>query len=181
MASRIEGLLCDLSNEELRQSPAAKFNSLAWLLWHMARCEDVAVNTVIRNTAEVLDGDNWPGQLSVSTRHIGTGDTYAEMVALGRNIDIEALRAYRDAVGRETQAWAQTVDFATLNGFITVEDAHRAALRGAFGPHAQWVESLWADGKRTHAWILVWLAGGHNHSHIGEGYVIRGLLGHSVR
>ena len=40
----------------------------------------------------------WPGQLGVGSCHIGTGDTYAEMVALGRNVDIEALRAYRDAV-----------------------------------------------------------------------------------
>ena len=179
--SRVDGLLTDLSNEELRQSPAANINSIAWLLWHMARCEDVAVNTVIRNRAEVLDGDNWPDQLGVGTRHIGTGDTYTEVVAFSRKVDIEALRAYRDAVGRETRAWVNTVDFVTLNGLITVEDAHRAASRGAFGPLAQWVEPLWADGKRTHAWILVWLAVGHNHSHIGEGFVIRGLLGHPVR
>jgi hypothetical protein len=38
--------LGDLSEAQLRVIPRPGFNSIVWLLWHMARTEDVAVNVV---------------------------------------------------------------------------------------------------------------------------------------
>jgi hypothetical protein len=45
----IEDELCEgLTEQQLRQCPRHTHNSIAWLLWHMARYEDVAVNSVLR-------------------------------------------------------------------------------------------------------------------------------------
>lgn len=60
----------------------------------MARCEDVAVNTLLRGGEEVLDRDAWLPRLGITSRHIGTGATVAEVAAISQTIDLAALRAY---------------------------------------------------------------------------------------
>jgi uncharacterized damage-inducible protein DinB len=171
---RVERLCQNLNEEQLRVSPGENFNSIVWLLWHMARCEDIMVNTVLRNVPEVLDRGDWLARLSVNTRHIGTGDTYEEMQVFSRQVDVSALRAYWNSVGQETQQWVAQVDVESLDGNITAEEAQRAKELGAFGPRAEDMQSLWTDGGR--GFFLTWLAIGHNHSHIGEGWVIHSLV-----
>jgi hypothetical protein len=61
-----------LSDHEIRARPAAHLNSLVWLLWHMARTEDVAVNLVVAGRAQVLD-DQWVERMNIPWRTIGTG------------------------------------------------------------------------------------------------------------
>lgn len=46
-AGRFDRLLGDLSDDQLRVRPGPELNSVVWLLWHMARTEDVAVNLVV--------------------------------------------------------------------------------------------------------------------------------------
>jgi hypothetical protein len=91
---KMEDAVCEgLTDDQLRRCPQENLNSIAWLLWHMARCEDVAVNTVLRGEQEVLDQGNWLPRLGSATRHIGTGDTHEEVRELSERIDLVALRA----------------------------------------------------------------------------------------
>jgi hypothetical protein len=166
----------DVAEEELRRRPTPDHNSIAWLVWHMARCEDVAVNTVLRGVPEVLDRDGWLAKLGIASRHIGTGATPAEVTTISQTIGLDALRAYRAAVGRETRQWVSTVDFSTLNAVVSAMDARRAAERGAFGDHGAWVEEHWAARGCRRSDFLFWLAIEHNWFHAGEIWVIRNLL-----
>jgi hypothetical protein len=164
-----------LTEAELRICPEGRFNSIAWLLWHMARCEDVLVNTVLRNVPEVLD-DSWLSRLGVSTRHIGTEDTMAEVEAFSQQVEMSVLRRYRAAVGQTTQQWATDLDFASLDPVLAKCDVERATQLGAFTERASWVPEYWGNEERSRGWRLSWLTIGHNHSHIGEGFVTRGLI-----
>lgn len=166
----------DLQEAELRYCHPENFNSIIWVLWHMARCEDVAVNTVLRNQPEVLDQGNWLEQLGVDTRHIGTGATRDEVVAFSRQVDIAALRAYRAAVGRETRSWVETLDFDTLDGEVGVEASFRAQERGAFCEAGLWVPRRWAEASWSRHEFLWWLAIDHNWFHIGDIWVVRSIL-----
>jgi hypothetical protein len=166
----------DLPAAAVRCRPTPRLNSIAWLVWHMARCEDVAVNTVLRGTQEVLDRDAWPARLRIDSRHIGTGATPDEVETLSGMLDLDALRAYRSAVGCETRGWAAELDFDALNGTLAAADARRAADRGAFGEYGAWVEQLWAASGWRRSEFLFWLAIEHNWFHMGEIWLIRGLL-----
>jgi DinB superfamily len=168
----------DLTEQEFRIPPNSQHNSIAWLVWHIARCEDVAVNTVLRRTEEVLDRDSWLGQLGTNSRHIGTGASREEMEAISRHLDLDALRMYRAAVGRETRAWASTLDFNTLTEVVSAADAKCAVEKGDIGDNAGWVETKWASRDSTRISFLFWIAIEHNWYHFGEITVIRGLLGH---
>jgi len=171
----------DLTDSQRRCRPTPEHNSLAWVLWHMARCEDVAVNTVLRGAEEVLDRAAWLNQLGISSRHIGTGATSIEVDVISQAIDLTVLRAYRAAVGRETQAWVSTLDFNTLDRLITQTEAQRAIAKDDFGENGAWVGPYWGKLTWTHATFLFWLAIEHNWYHIGEIWVIRSLLKHPGR
>jgi hypothetical protein len=166
----------DLPSDALRRRPTPDHNTIAWLVWHMARCEDVAINTTLRDVPEVLDRDGWLAELGIASRHIGTGATPEEVASISQMIDLEALRAYRAAVGRETRQWVSEVDLITLDGVVTAMDARRAAERGAFGEHAAWVEEHWAARSCRRGDFLFWLAIEHNWFHLGEIWVIHNLL-----
>jgi hypothetical protein len=57
-----DALLRGLSDDQLRWRTDGG-NSLAWLLWHMARIEDVAVNVVLAAGGQVLAEEDWRGRL----------------------------------------------------------------------------------------------------------------------
>ncbi len=65
-----ERLLHGLSDNQIRHSPHPSLNPIAWTLWHLARCEDVCVNRVLSDNAEVLqnrygcDPDEWTRAIS---------------------------------------------------------------------------------------------------------------------
>jgi hypothetical protein len=141
----------------------------------MARCEDVMVNTVLRDVPEVLD-DGWLKRLGVSTRHIGTGDTVAEVQLLSQQIDVTALRLYRSAVARATKTWVLDLDFVSLDAVLARSNVERASQRGAFGERADWVREYWGEEKYSRGWQLLRIGVTHNHSHLGEGMVTRGLI-----
>src|SRR5437667_2052854 len=78
LADRVFG---ELTDERMRARPGKGLNSLVWLLWHMARVEDVAVNLVVVAGGQVLD-DGWAERMNVSRRDAGSGMTEDEVSKL---------------------------------------------------------------------------------------------------
>ncbi len=62
MAERTFGGLTD---EQMRVRPREDMNSLAWLMWHISRAEDVFANLLISGRDQVLDG-GWSGRLKIT-------------------------------------------------------------------------------------------------------------------
>jgi hypothetical protein len=174
--TREDRLCAGLTESELRLCPDGHHNSIAWIIWHMARCEDVMINTILRNVPEVLDKDRWLNRLGVTTRHIGTEDTMAEVEAFSQQVDVRALRQYRAAVGQATKLWVMELDFATLDPVLDRADVEHAARLGAFSERADWVRGYWGDEEHTRGWQLLRIGVTHNDSHLGEGFVTRNLI-----
>jgi hypothetical protein len=162
-----------LSEEQLRARPQG-WNSIAWLYWHMARTEDVAVNVMAARHAQVLDAGGWPARLRVARRDIGTGMSDDEVAALSAEVDLEALRAYRAAVGRQTQAVARELPPEAWEEPVGRETAAEALRQGAFAPEAEWVAAFWQE--RTRGWFLYWGAVLHNMLHLGQAGWVREMV-----
>src|ERR1700730_3777925 len=62
MAERTFGGLTD---EQMRVRPREDLNSLAWLMWHISRAEDVFANLLISGRGQVLDG-GWSARRKVA-------------------------------------------------------------------------------------------------------------------
>lgn len=172
--SKQAAVLRGLDEAQLRGRPGAGLNTTAWLLWHMARIEDVAASLIADDGAQTLDAD-WCARLGTDRREIGTGMTAAEVDDLSARIDLDALLAYRAAVGTRTRALIAGVSPGTLGEIVGAARVARAGDAGAFGPRAGWVAEAWATRPRE--FLLTYTIIGHSFLHFGELDVIRGLFG----
>jgi hypothetical protein len=171
-----ERVFTGVSDEQMRARPPG-MNSLAWLLWHTARTEDVTANLVISAGHQVFD-DAWAKRMGIGRVDIGTGMTEAEVTDLSRRLDLAAARAYRNAVGKRTREIAARLRVGAWDEIVTPLDVNRAVAAGAFGPNAAWVEKFWQGVTRANR--LGATAITHNAMHLGEAAAIRGLLGAPV-
>ena len=177
----VERWLGGLSDDQLRARPGRSVNSIAWLLWHMARTEDAAVNLVVHAGRQVLD-DAWVRRLRIDQRDIGTGMTDDEVTDVSARVDIAALWAYRSAVGMRTREVVRQLRPEAWSETVGAEDVLRAARHGVFRGH---VSSLVAAGRHpwqghTRADQLGSSGIRHNSGHIGEAVTIRSLGGFGV-
>lgn len=170
-----EYLLRDLTEEHLRARPLPGFNSLVWLFWHMTRGEDVGMNLVIAEGPQVLDEDGWAERLGVSIRDVATGMTDQEVDQFSQQVDIEALLAYRTAVGKRTQAIVRELRPEVLEEKIDNGLIQRVQEAGAFGPNTEWVPKRWLGKPKS--FTLMYTVLGHTYIHIGQCEDIRSLLG----
>lgn len=177
----IERWLGGLSETQLRRRPGTGVNSIAWLLWHMARVEDVAVNLVVQAGRQVLD-EGWAGRMKYERRDIGTGMTDEEVTQFSQTVDVSAVLAYRAAVGHRTREVVHRLGPEVWDEVVSADDLTRAAKDGAFRVD---LSAVIAAGK--HPWQgqrradqLGSSAIRHNMGHVGEAVTLRGLGGFPV-
>jgi hypothetical protein len=77
----VDDLLGKLTEAQVRGRPHPGVNTVAWLLWHAARIEDVGVNRFVAERPQALDA-GWLDRLKVGRRDVGTGMDDAEVDTL---------------------------------------------------------------------------------------------------
>lgn len=168
--SAAERTFAGLTDEQMRLRPHEDLNSLAWLLWHIARAEDSMVNVMLTGRPQVFD-DSWMRRLGITRRDFGIGMTTAEVSDLTRQIDIAALREYRDAVGRRTREVVSGFKDKDWEGQVTVEAVERTAAEGVFGSRT--AQIVKAFPGRPRAAMLSGIALFHSAGHMGEATTVR--------
>jgi DinB superfamily len=172
--SAAERTFTGLTDEQMRVRPRDDLNSLAWLMWHIARAEDVLVNAVVGERPQVFD-DGWKKRLGISRPDFGIGMTSAEVTELTKQIDVAALREYRDAVGHRTRELIGTLAPADWGGQVTPEAVQRAAASGAFGVRTEALTKAFPGRPRTA--MLSGIALFHSAGHMGEAATVRSAGG----
>jgi hypothetical protein len=168
--SAAERTFTGLTDEQMRVRPREDLNSLAWLLWHIARAEDIIVNMALAGQSQILDAA-WLKRLGTSRRDIGTGMTSAEVTELTGQIDLGALREYRDAVGHRTRELVGGFKTQDWEGQVAAENVQRAAADGAFGARTELLVKVFSG--RPRALVLSGVALFHSSGHMGEAATVR--------
>jgi DinB family protein len=163
-----------LSDAQMRVRPREDLNSLAWIMWHIARAEDIFVNTVVAGRSQVFD-DAWAKRLGVSRRDFGIGMATAEVTDLTRAIDLAALREYRDAVGRRTREIVAGFKDSDWGGEIAGPAVQKAAAEGGFASRAEQMVKAFTGRPRTA--VLSGIALFHPAGHLGEAVTVRSAGG----
>ena len=170
-------LLAELTDAQLRARPHGQ-NSIAWLLWHVARAEDIGINAFAYDRPQVFDEGEWAKRIDSGRRDLGTSMTSDEVTAFSGRVDLGALRDYCRAVGDRTletilrdgsRDWEDPVDPARMRRIIRND--------GDYGPRVDTdrVETFYAG--MTRGWAFGHLALTHTFGHFGEATVVRGMLG----
>jgi DinB superfamily len=159
-----------LSDTQLRLRPQG-LNSIAWLVWHMARCEDM-LSLVLVGRPQVLDEEDWLPRLHLSVRDIGTGMSDDEVSDLSARLNLAALRDYYAAVGRRTLEVVRSLRPEALD---ELPDLHRLRAAGLVRENALAVIEQ-REGQSKGQW-LGQLGVSHSQGHRGQATTICLLQG----
>lgn len=143
-------ILNDMSEAQIRRISHNSSHSVAWLIWHIARIEDVTMN-LLAGTPQVLHCNEC--QMKLKVRDVGTGIDEASVAGLSENIDIEALRAYRLAVGRKTQEIVKQIQPEELKQKPDVACLQRVVEEGAVVEAALDLVETWENGRKPVCWL----------------------------
>jgi hypothetical protein len=157
--------------ERWRDAGGPGGSSIAWLAFHTAYHEDIAVNAVLGGVAPVID--EWRDGLGIGGVPADSGLGEAEQPALTDELDVERLVAYLHAVHARTAEWLTDVDLAALEAVPASADGlDRAGVEEQAVP---WLYRMW-DGQPG-SWFVQWEAIGHRVNHVGEMVSVRNRLG----
>lgn len=168
-----DAVLSGLTDDHLRRLPRGG-HSIAWLIWHIARCEDITLNVLIAGGSQVLHTRNWLKRLNITARDTGNAMNSAETAAFNRSIDIAALRAYRLAVGRRTRAIVKRLMPSQLRQRVDPARIQRVLEQGAVLPAAHGIADYWA--ARDFAGLLLMPATRHNLIHLNQALRVKAQL-----
>jgi DinB family protein len=169
--SAAERVLNGLTDEQMRVRPREDLNSIAWLVWHIARAEDIFLNPVLAGRDQVFD-DAWMKRLGVSRKDFGIGMKSPEVSDLTKSMNLDALREYRDAVGKRTREIVGGFQPQDWEGQIPQSALERAAGEGAFPP-----PMAQAFTGRPRVAVLSGIALFHPAAHFGEATTVRSAGG----
>jgi hypothetical protein len=162
--------------EIMRKRPHQKVNSIAWILWHMARVEDAGLNLFVTEGSQVFDEGGWMKRLNLPWRDNGGGMDFSEVDDLSQRIDLPALHDYSLAVKTRTQGIVSEICKVNLDALISAERAKAIMIDGGLAHSnpedlVQWYTG-WSKGKCLMLFGLT-----HPFQHVGEMGIIASLLG----
>ena len=159
-------VLDGMSSEQIRGVPQNEEHSVAWLLWHMARIEDVTMNMLVAGEAQLFNRGNWDERLGVTVHNTGNAMDEQTVRQLSETVNLEALRAYRQAVGRQTRKIVEGLRPEQLKQKVDPARLQQVLDGGAVLPKAQDLIDYW--GRRTIAGLLLMPPTRHNFIHLNE-------------
>jgi len=159
-------LLNGLSDRQYRSIPVGGEHSVVWLIWHIARIEDITMNILLADAPQVfLEGD-WQAKIGSPTGIVGNEMSPDEIHHLSGSVDLKALMAYRLAVGERTRLVVQHLNFTDLKQRPAAERVKRISLEGAVGKKAEWLLEYWGSKPSTN--LLLMPATRHPFVHLNE-------------
>jgi hypothetical protein len=155
-----------LSEEAARYIPPKGKHSIAWMMWHNARCEDITMNLLVANHPQVLHSGGWMERMRISICDTGNAMTVDEIAAFSTSVDVSAIRAYRTAVGQRTREIIQHLPPGSFKRKVDPERIRQVWSEGAVVEGARFLTDYW--GSRTIAGLLKMPPTRHNMVHLNE-------------
>lgn len=160
-----DDLLVGLTIEQVRHVPRTGQNSIAWLLWHITRIEDMTINSLALELPQVWDG-RWSARLGYSFRDCGAGMNAKVVAELSQRISIPALLDYRAEVGRRTRQTVPSLTPVQAREIVSIGRVQELVDQGSINPKAGWLCEFYTN--RTRVFFLTRTATSHNFLHLNE-------------
>lgn len=166
-----DAILDDLSLDKIRLIPGKQEHSIAWILWHISRIEDVAMNVLVAGGEQVFVEGSWLARLGIITRSTGNAMSSSEIQELSQRVNIPVLRAYRVEVGRRTRHVCQSLTPKDLSRRVDPQRLERVMTSGALVEAATGIKEYWS--KRDIAGLLLMPASRHILVHLNEALTLK--------
>ena len=165
--NEVDNLLCDLKQNEYAVMPTRKDETIAWVLWHIARIEDLTMNILVAREEQVFNQD-WRERLNSQITDTGNALTDDEIMELSRTINTEQLICYRNAVAHKTRDIIRSLSAADLKRRVRQDDIDKILSVGGVTQQENsiWLLDFW--GKKDVAGILLMPPARHVMLHLND-------------
>ena len=163
-----------LSESAFRAIPPKGEHSIAWILFHITRIEDITINMRVANSPQVYTKNGWAKKLRATIPHSANRMNNSEIEELSSALSMDALREYRVAVGRRTREVVKKIKPDEWAQPVQAERLHRVVESGAVTPEAMEIIHYWS--KRTISGLLLMPPTRHNFLHLNEAMRVRSKL-----
>ena len=167
----LDSIVASVPLERWREHADGGGSSIAFLTFHVAYHEDVAVNAVLGGGEPLLQTRRDHLGLGGLAPHVGLAES--EPPELTAALDLEQLLAYSDAVHDTTATWLGDLEPSTLDA--SPEPAAALAHAGVDEGEVPWLYKMWTG--RPASWFVQWEAIGHRVNHVGEMVSVRNRMG----
>ncbi len=164
--SYADEIMAGLSEAQMRRLLPGQEHSVVWMVWHMARIEDVAMNMLVAGTPQILDEGDWLRKLHAPLHNTGNEISKVAVAKLSETVDIKTLFAYRLAVGQRTRAIVQLLQPGEPKNKVDPTRIDQVLANGAVIEAASGITDYWR--KRTIAGLLLMPPTRHNLVHLNE-------------
>lgn len=157
----------DLALHEFEIMPTVKDVTIAWNLWHVARIEDLTMNLLVADGPQVFTKE-WQEKLSTKVTDTANAMTDPEILSFSKEVNKEALLAYRKAVKERSQKIIEGLCFEDLERKFTKEQAQKIYLEGGVTDHPDsiWLVNFW--GRKNVGGILLLPLTRHQAGHLND-------------
>lgn len=152
--NEVDALLGDLAPQEYRIMPTAKDETIAWVLWHLARIEDLTIGILAAEGEQLFD-TQWKDQLCAPITDTGNALNDDEIMELSRQLNVEKLVAYRTAVGKRTQDFVKSLSPGEMKRKVSPRGLEEIMKTGGLTNQedSHWLLDYW--GKKDVAGLLL--------------------------
>ncbi len=158
--------LAGLSEGQVRYCPRPEINSIAWLLWHITRIEDMTINFLVLERPQVYMSADWAARLGLPLPDCGAGMDEAEVESFSAQVSVMALKAYRAAVGQTVQSGVCQLQAAQLKEMVPNASVDELVKEGSISAKAGWLSEFYYN--RTKGFFLTRTATSHNFLHLNQ-------------
>lgn len=143
-----------MNEETARKAVNKKERTILYGIWHSTRIEDITMNLLVAGTDQIFEKDNWFSKINSPIRHTGNSLNANEILHISSLINIEELKAYRIAVGRNTENIIRNLTNGEMKRKVRQENLQRILDEKAVEnvESANWLIDFW--GKKDVAGII---------------------------
>ena len=164
--SLYDEVMTGLSDAQVKAVPHRGLNSIAWLLWHITRIEDMTINNLVFDQSQVLFSGGWEARLGLPSPDVGASMDASEVAGLSAQINVQALQDYRVEVGRSTRAGALRLQPIQLKEVVPASTVQQLVEEGSISQKGLWLFEYYLN--RTKGFFLTRTATSHNFIHLNE-------------
>jgi len=163
-----------MTDEQFRAIPPKGEHSIAWIIFHIARIEDITMNMLVAGTPQVYKRDKWAKRLKSTISHSANKMDDDSVRRLSSSLDMAALREYRLSVGKRTREIVRKIQPDEFNQKVESVRLEKLLKEGAMIEDAMEIVDYWS--KRTIAGLLLMPPTRHNFLHLNEAMKVKQKL-----
>jgi hypothetical protein len=152
--NEVDRLVYDLKDWEYAVMPTSKDETIAWVLWHTARIEDLTMGVLTAGEDQLFD-ESWKQKMNAPITDTGNAMSDDEIMELSNNLRIEALLQYRSAVANRTRQIVEKLGPGDMTRKVSSDLLDKIRLEGGVTQEedSSWLLDFW--GKKDIAGLLL--------------------------